>query len=129
MLVDDSMATTPTKGATTLAGFRERSVVVVAGGELESAGRRVHASPEEVALLEAASVALRRAARAVVGFGPAGVACAELWGADVVVDSIDEAIERSLALCTGASAVVVSPMFPVAPADRDRVPRLLLLDG
>ena len=51
-LVDDGMSATPTKTAAALRPRRAGSVVLVAGGELESAGLPVHASPPEQRLLE-----------------------------------------------------------------------------
>ena len=53
-LIDDGMAATPAKTASTLDERPDGSVVLVAGGELESAGLPVHASPEEERLLEQA---------------------------------------------------------------------------
>ena len=70
-LVDDGMAATPAKTAAALRERPDRSVVLVAGGELTSAGLPVHASPEEQRLLEEACAEARRAARLVVLFGPA----------------------------------------------------------
>ena len=51
-LVDDGLAATPAKTAAALRGYDADSVVLVAGGELASAGLSVHASPEEERLLE-----------------------------------------------------------------------------
>ena len=69
-LIDDGMATTPTKAASALHEYADGSVVLVAGGELESAGLAVHASREEQALLEQACAEARRVASLVVLFGP-----------------------------------------------------------
>ena len=70
-LVDDGMAATPAKTAAALRPHASRSIVLVAGGELESAGLAVHASPEEHALLARACAEARRVTRLVVLFGPA----------------------------------------------------------
>ena len=70
-LIDDGMAATPAKTASALHEYPDASVVLVAGGELETAGLPVHASREEQALLEEACAEARRVARLVVLFGPA----------------------------------------------------------
>ena len=70
-LIDDGMAATPAKTASSLERYGDGSVVLVSGGELESAGLRVHSSREEQRLLEHACAEARRVARLVVLFGPA----------------------------------------------------------
>jgi UDP-N-acetylmuramoylalanine--D-glutamate ligase len=115
-LVDDGMAATPAKTAAALRGRPDRSVVLVAGGDLTSAGLAVHASPEEAQLLEGACLEARRAAREVVLFGPAADRLAPLLGSTpvVVVDDLARAVAAAGERLAGAEALLVSPMFPVS---------------
>ena len=124
------MAATPAKTAATLREYSTASVVLVAGGALEAAGLPVHASPEEEALLEDALAVIAERAQLVVVFGSAGERIARglvALGARVEqVETLDDAVTRALAVASGAEAILVSPMFPVAPEDRARVAGLLL---
>lgn len=122
-LVDDGMAATPSKTAAGLHGHRDGSVVLVCGGELESAGLPVHASPEEQALLEEACAEARRVARLVVLFGPAAARLAPHFDRTrtLRVSALDEAIELASSRAEGAEVLVVSPMFPLPLADRERI--------
>ncbi len=74
LLVDDTMAATPTKAAASLGSFADRSVVLVAGGALELEGRRLHQTTVEQTLLDDALDELARVARLVVTFGPGSCA-------------------------------------------------------
>ena len=122
-LVDDGMAATPAKTAAALLPRANRSVVLVAGGELESAGLAVHASPEEHALLARACAEARRVARLVVLFGPAGKTLAPLLDPrrTLVESSLDEAIAAAARHAEGAEALLVSPMFPLSLEERKRI--------
>jgi UDP-N-acetylmuramoylalanine--D-glutamate ligase len=122
-LIDDGMAATPAKTAAALHEVPDDSVVLVAGGELESAGLPVHASREEQALLEAACAEARRVARLVVLFGPATARLARHFDrrSTVRAASLDEAIALASTRAEGAKVLVVSPMFPLPLADRERI--------
>ena len=122
-LIDDGMATTPTKAASALHEYADGSVVLVAGGELESAGLAVHASREEQALLEQACAEARRVASLVVLFGPAASRLARFFDRrrTLRASTLDEAIALASTHAEGASVLVVSPMFPLPPADRERI--------
>ncbi len=122
-LIDDGMAATPAKTASTLHEYPDASVVLVAGGELESAGLAVHASREEQALLEAACAEARRVARLVVLFGPAAARIAGYFDrrSTLRAASLDEAITLASARSEGAKVLVVSPMFPLPLTDRERI--------
>ena len=122
-LVDDGMAATPAKTAAALLPRANRSVVLVAGGELESAGLAVHASPEEHALLARACAEARRVARLVVLFGPAAKTLAPLLDPrrTLVESSLDEAIAAAARHAEGAEALLVSPMFPLSLEERKRI--------
>lgn len=129
VLVDDSLAATPTKTATTLSSYDDGAVVLVAGGERASAGLAVHASDEEHVLLEGAFEEVARASRRIVAFGPAAEpirAGLRPGRPDVEeAESIDAAIRAAVAARGDAAAVVVSPMFPLPLEDRLRVAELL----
>jgi UDP-N-acetylmuramoylalanine--D-glutamate ligase len=126
-LVDDCMAATPAKTAAALRPRPDESLVLVAGGEIVSAGLPVHAAPEEQRLLEDACAEARRAARLVVLFGPAADRLAPLL--DPARTRTEESVERAIAQAgdclSGAETLVVSPMFPVSLEARERIARAL----
>jgi UDP-N-acetylmuramoylalanine--D-glutamate ligase len=122
-LIDDGMAATPAKTASALDERADGSVVLVAGGELENAGLPVHASPEEVVLLEHACAEARRVARLVVLFGPAADRLAPFFDPDRTLRApgLEEAIALASDHAGGAQVLVVSPMFPLDLAERERI--------
>jgi UDP-N-acetylmuramoylalanine--D-glutamate ligase len=122
-LVDDGMAATPSKTAAALEGYADGSVVLVAGGELEHDGLAVHTSPEERALLERACTQAARVARVVVLFGPATGRLAPFFDRrrTVRAANVEDAIAVASAHAEGAGVLVVSPMFPLPLADRERI--------
>jgi UDP-N-acetylmuramoylalanine-D-glutamate ligase len=120
-VVDATMAATPAKGAAALVAFPRASIVLVAGGAVESSAGPVHATAAEQELLERACADARRVARSVVLFGSAAQVLGPLLPGAMVEDDIEDAVERALTVLDGAAAVVVAPMFPVSPADRARV--------
>jgi UDP-N-acetylmuramoylalanine--D-glutamate ligase len=122
-LIDDGMAATPSKTASALHEFPDASVVLVAGGELEAAGLPVHASREERKLLEEACAQARRVARLVVLFGPAATRLAPSFDRRLTLraTTLDEAIALASTHAEGAKMLVVSPMFPLPPEDRERI--------
>jgi UDP-N-acetylmuramoylalanine--D-glutamate ligase len=122
-LIDDGMAATPAKAASTLDEHPDASVVLVAGGELENAGLPVHSSPEEEALLEHACAEARRVARFVVLFGPAAERLAPFFdpARTLRATSLDEAIELASEHAGDAKVLVVSPMFPLDLAEREKI--------
>jgi len=122
-LIDDGLAATPAKTASALHEFPDASVVLVAGGELETAGLPVHASREERALLEEACAEARRVARFVVLFGPAAARLASSFDRRTTrrTTTLDEAIALASSHADGAKVLVVSPMFPLPLEDRERI--------
>jgi len=126
-LVDDGMAATPAKTASALHEYPDGSVVLVAGGELESAGLAVHASQEERTLLEESCAEARRVARLVVLFGPAADRLAPHFDrrSTLRAATLDEAIRVASAHTAEAKMLVVSPMFPLSPGERERIAPLL----
>ncbi len=121
-VVDDGMAATPMKAATFLAGYPERSIVLIAGGMVDAGGGFVHSTSEESALLSDACDEIARVARAVVVFGPAGSRLGSLLGARGVnlrvTENLAAAITSARDCADGAAAIVFSPLFPVSLADR-----------
>jgi hypothetical protein len=99
--------------------------VLVAGGELEQAGLAVHTSPEEQALLEHACAEAARVARLVVLFGPAAARLARFFDRrrTILAPSLDDAIAVASTHAADAKVLVVSPMFPLPLADRERITR------
>jgi UDP-N-acetylmuramoylalanine--D-glutamate ligase len=126
-LVDDGMAATPAKTAAALRTREAGSVVLVAGGELTSAGLPVHASLPERRLLEEACAEVRRATRLAVLFGAATARLAPLLDPERTVraTSLDDAIARAAAHASDAKALLVSPMFPLPLASRERIAPVL----
>ena len=122
-LIDDGMAATPAKTASTLDERPDGSVVLVAGGQLESSGLPVHASREEERLLEQACAEARRVARLVVLFGPAADRLAPFFDPEQTIRaaSLDDAIRIASDRAAGAKTLVVSPMFPLPVSDRERI--------
>jgi UDP-N-acetylmuramoylalanine-D-glutamate ligase len=122
-LIDDGMAATPAKAASTLDDQADNSAVLVAGGELESAGLPVHATPEEQELLEQACTEARRVARLVVLFGPAAERLEPHFdrARSLRAESLDDAIRIASQHAEGAKVLVVSPMFPLSIAERERI--------
>lgn len=125
LLVDDGMAATPAKAAATLRSFPDRSVVLVAGGETEREGLRLHATAAEQELLERALDEVARAARLVVTFGPAASELAPHLAARSTPTraeaSLEDAIERALANAAAdppPAALVVAPMFALTLPER-----------
>ena len=90
----------------------------------------MHASKEEEALLDDALACAAKVASLVVAFGEAGGQIAHgvaaHGGRVEQVATLEDAIARALDASSGAEAVIVSPMFPLTPEDRQRVARLLL---
>jgi UDP-N-acetylmuramoylalanine-D-glutamate ligase len=89
----------------------------------------VHSAPEEIEILARACDEVARAARAVVVFGEAGPRLARLLrrrGVEVVeITDLKDAVAAAARLAPGARAVIFSPLFPVALADRARFAELV----
>ncbi len=130
-VVDDGMAATPRKTQATLAAYPDHSVVLIAGGLNGAGGGRVHATPEEHAVLERACDEIARTARVVVVFGEAGPRLAALLNQREVetvhADELEDAVAaaRHAAQAASPGAVVFSPLFPVALEDRARFAALV----
>ena len=120
-VIDDTMAATPMKAAAALADAGPGDLVVVIGGDPAPGGIPVHADPAARDALVSAVREARRRARVLVAFGPAAAVLAAIARPDHVAAGIDEAIDIGLREATPGGSVLVSPMFPMSPADRERV--------
>ena len=123
------MAATPRKTTATLAGFPDRSIVLIAGGLDDAGGGPVHATSEEHALLEQACDEIARVARTAVVFGEGGVRLAALLRPRRVdtraAESLADAVAVAADHADGADAIVFSPLFPLPHEDRARFARLV----
>ena len=117
-IVDDSMAATPLKVRAAVRRFGGPDLVLVLGGDDALAGDPVHASREEQALLVDALRAARAGSRAIVAFGPATRRILPHLEPDARADDIRSALDLAIDLCPDGGTVLVSPMFPLTPADR-----------
>ena len=125
-VIDDGMAATPTKAAATLARLPESSAILVAGGMESAGGDVVHATPEEIDLLERACDQAARRAHLVVLFGPAAARLAPLLRSRSVTATEVDDLEAAVAVAADAArrtptgTILFSPMFPVTLDDRAR---------
>ncbi len=114
-LIDDTLAATPRKASHLLSSGTH----LVAGGLLEIAGQRVHATPLERDALELWLTKIRQTCSRVDLFGPAG-----RWLhsqlPDAHLHTTVEAATRA-ALQATAGSVLVSPGFPMRQEDRARL--------
>ena len=121
-VIDDGMAATPTKTAALLAGYPDRSIVLIAGGTDDAGGGPVHATPEESALLDRACDEIARAARSVVLFGAGGSRLGPLLterGVEIrTVEDLAAAVKVAGSQAAGATAIVFSPLFPLPAEER-----------
>jgi UDP-N-acetylmuramoylalanine--D-glutamate ligase len=128
-IVDDGMATTPAKARAALAGRSDGSVVLIAGGNLETEGGPVHASADEQLLLDRCCKEIGRAVCVAVLFGEAGAALApELRSRGVLTETVvglADAVPRALAAAGAADSVVFAPIYPVSLDDRLGFPSLV----
>lgn len=117
LLVDDTLAATPSKA---LAALRP-GCHLVAGGFLESGGRRVHQSAEERRKLSAWIEAAREQCAGIEVFGGAGRWLAEQWGLATSHEHVLQALVAAVSRAGPDQRVVVSPGFPMAQPDREAV--------
>lgn len=125
-VVDDGMAATPAKAKATLEGFPDQSVVLIVGGLRGLESGEVHASAAEGELLASACLTVARVARRVVAFGSAAERIGPLLPEATVCSTLEEATRVACSHARGAEAVVFSPLFPVAAADRSRFAALAM---
>ena len=114
-IIDDTMAATPRKTLAAIEAFASQHPVVVIGGD------QFDHDPAEVAEV---LVRLRDLRLRVVTFGDAG----EGLGADARAISgaptVMGALGAAATIAGDGGIVLVSPMFPMKPAERDRVAAL-----
>jgi len=113
------MAATPVKVRAALERFGAPGLVLVLGGDDALAGAPVHASPEEEALLAETLALARQRAATIVAFGPARRRILPHLAVDVEAHDIDAAISGAVEACPDGGTVLVSPMFPLTPAERE----------
>lgn len=118
-IVDDSMAATPMKVQAALERFAANPLVVVLGGDDALGGQPVHASPEESDLMARVLSMAHAEARAVVAFGPARARMVPFVTPSAEADDIAQALEVAIDLCPDGGTVLVSPMFPLTPEQRE----------
>lgn len=118
-IVDDSMAATPLKVHAAVRRFAGPDLVLVLGGDDALSGAPVHSSADEQALLRDSLVAARAATRAIVAFGPARARVRPHVEVDAEADDLAHALAAAIDLCPDGGTVLVSPMFPLTPADRE----------
>ena len=130
-VIRDALAATPAKAAAGLALHPPGSVVLIAGGFDDVGGGLMHATPEEVALLErAAAVAARTCVHAAL-FGQAAprlAAALRAAGLTSVAEypTLPEAAADARARAAPGRTILFAPWFATTPADRASVPDLLL---
>ena len=124
-VVDDGMAATPLKTLALLTAYSDHSIILIAGGLNDAGGGPVHATPEEHAQLERACDEIARTARSVIVFGEGGARLAALLEQRSVdpqtVADLAEAVAVAAARAARSpdvTAVVFSPLFPLAPEQR-----------
>ena len=118
-IVDDSMAATPLKARAALDRFGGPELVLVIGGDDALPGQPVHATAGEEALLAAVLREARDAAGVIVAFGPARERIAAYLSPDVEADDLAEALRAAQDACPAGGTVLVSPMFPLTPRERE----------
>lgn len=120
-LVDDTMAATPLKALSALHAMAPGDLVLVVGGNDAPGGMSVHASPEEAAQLSRALREGRRRASALVAFGAAADRVQSLVRLDARVPDVGTALDAAIDACPDGGTVLVSPMFPMRPDEREVV--------
>lgn len=120
-LIDNTMAATPLK---VLAGIDDApagQLVVVVGGNRAPSGTPVHDSPDERRALVEALRQVRERASLMVAFGPAAADVRDVVAVDREAPDIRSALDLALRGCPVEATVMVAPMFPMTPAERNLV--------
>jgi UDP-N-acetylmuramoylalanine--D-glutamate ligase len=129
LVVDDGMAATPSKARAALTVCPDASVVLIAGGRLQTDGGDAHASPQERALLGAFCDEAARTVRLAVLFGEAAdrLECKLVpRGVDTrTVRTLEEAVPVALAASPGAQVVLFAPVYPLSIEEREAFPGLV----
>ncbi|MDA3005719.1 MAG: Mur ligase family protein [Actinomycetota bacterium] len=120
-LIDDTMAATPLKGLAAVEALDHPDVVLVVGGDDAPGGVPVHASPEEAEQLSRALREGRRRAHTLLAFGPATARVREHVEVDADMRDVDAALDAAMSACPAGGTVLVSPMFPMRPEEREAV--------
>lgn len=127
-LIDNTMAATPLKVAAGIADAPPGPLVLVVGGDRSPTGLRVHDSPEERDALHEALALARARATVLIAFGPAAADVRDVVEPDAVVPDIGGALDLAVSSCPAGGAVMVAPMFPMGPHEREFVAGYVLPD-
>lgn len=118
-IVDDTMAATPLKARAAIDRFRGPGLALVIGGDDALPGQPVHATAEEEALLGEVLREARDAAEVIIAFGPARARIAAHLAPDIEEDDLPGALRAAQAACPAGGTVLLSPMFPLTPRERE----------
>ena len=118
-IVDDTMAATPLKVRAALERFGGPALVLVIGGDDSLPGQPVHATAEEESLLGAVLREARDAVGVIVAFGPARSRITPYLAPDLEADDLAGALRAAQEACPAGGTVLVSPMFPLTPRERE----------
>lgn len=121
ILIDNTMAATPLKVRAGLDDAPPGPLVLVVGGTRTPMGTPVHDSPEERRLLHHALRAARDRATVLVAFGPAAADVRDVVAPDAIAADVEQALEVAVAACPADGTVMVAPMFPMGPDERELV--------
>ncbi len=114
-VIDDTLAATPRKTLAAVRDFAHRNPVLVIGGDPAA-----HPPGD----LERALDAIAQAKLRVVTFGPMGDNVAKAVGAVSTAPTVMGALATAATLAGEGGLVLVSPMFAMHPAERERVAAL-----
>jgi UDP-N-acetylmuramoylalanine-D-glutamate ligase len=114
-VIDDTLAATPRKTLAALREFAPRNPVLVIGGDPAA-----HPPGD----LEQALDAIAQADLRVVTFGPMGDHVSQAVGAISTAPTVMGALATAATLAGEGGLVLVSPMFAMHPAERERVAAL-----
>lgn len=115
-IVDDTMAATPMKCRAGVDAYADQRPVVVLGGDL--------APGHDLRELAAALIHVSETAADVVAFGPAADTVTARIGVRAAALTVSGAVGIAATLAGPGGLVLVSPMFPMTPDERDRIAAL-----
>lgn len=115
LIIDDTMAATPMKALEAVQEHAAVRPVLVLGGD---------SVPHPDAEMATALAVIQQAGLRVVAFGDAGREVALRMPVISVAPTVMGAVATAATLAGAGGTVLVSPMFPMAPGERDRVAAL-----
>ena len=81
--------------------------------------KKLNSVDTEQAMLVQTLALARRHAATIVAFGPARARILPHLDADAEADDIEDAMSSALSACPDGGTVLVSPMFPLTPEQRE----------